>query len=87
MIQAVNAFVRRPGSSFKFLSANVFTDVATRKTLFPAYTIREFQGVKVAFIGMTLEGTRSSSTPLQPSPSTWPLSRLGACCCKGQRAV
>lgn len=46
-----------PGASFQFLSANVFTDVATRKTLFPAYDIREFQGVKVAFIGMTLEGT------------------------------
>ncbi|WP_256561110.1 bifunctional metallophosphatase/5'-nucleotidase [Pyxidicoccus xibeiensis] len=46
-----------PGASFKFLSANVFTHVATRKTLFPAYDIREFQGVKVAFIGMTLEGT------------------------------
>ncbi|WP_164010628.1 bifunctional metallophosphatase/5'-nucleotidase [Pyxidicoccus trucidator] len=46
-----------PGASFKFLSANVFTDVATRKTLFPAYNLREFQGVKVAFIGMTLEGT------------------------------
>ncbi|HEX8438023.1 MAG TPA: bifunctional metallophosphatase/5'-nucleotidase [Archangium sp.] len=46
-----------PGAKFKFLSANVFTDVATRKTLLPAYDIREFQGVKVAFIGMTLEGT------------------------------
>lgn len=46
-----------PGANFTFLSANVFTDVPTRKTLFPAYDIREFQGVKVAFIGMTLEGT------------------------------
>jgi 5'-nucleotidase len=45
------------GAKFKFLSANVFTDVAARKTLLPAYDIREFQGVKVAFIGMTLEGT------------------------------
>jgi 5'-nucleotidase len=53
-----------PGAAFKFLSANVFTDVPTKKTLFPAYDIREFQGVKVAFIGMTLEGT-----PLIVSPT------------------
>jgi 5'-nucleotidase len=53
-----------PGAKFKFLAANVFTDVATRKTLLPAYDIREFQGVKVAFIGMTLEGT-----PLIVSPA------------------
>ncbi|HEX8821448.1 MAG TPA: bifunctional metallophosphatase/5'-nucleotidase, partial [Archangium sp.] len=53
-----------PGAKFKFLSANVFTDVATRRTLLPAYDIREFQGVKVAFIGMTLEGT-----PLIVSPT------------------
>jgi 5'-nucleotidase len=51
------------GAKFKFLSANVFTDVATRKTLLPAYDIREFQGVKVAFIGMTLEGTPLIVTP------------------------
>jgi 5'-nucleotidase len=45
------------GARFNFLAANVFTDVATRKTLLPAYDIREFQGAKVAFIGMTLKGT------------------------------
>jgi 5'-nucleotidase len=45
------------GAKFKFLSANVFTNVAEKQTLLPAYDIREFQGVKVAFIGMTLEGT------------------------------
>jgi 5'-nucleotidase len=44
------------GADFEFLSANVINDV-TGDTLFPAYTIRNFQGVKVAFIGMTLEGT------------------------------
>jgi len=52
-----------PGAKFKFLSANVFTDVATRKTLLPAYDIREFQGAKVAFVGMTLEGTPLIVTP------------------------
>jgi 5'-nucleotidase len=33
------------------------------KTLFPAYKIREFKDVKVAFIGMTLEGTPTIVTP------------------------
>ncbi len=45
-----------PGATFEFLAANVVVD-ATQKTIFPRYTIREFEGVKVAFIGMTLEGT------------------------------
>ncbi len=49
------------GADFEFLSANVVVD-ATRKTLFPAYTIKSYQGMKVAFIGMTLEGTPSIVT-------------------------
>jgi 5'-nucleotidase len=32
-------------------------------TLFPAYTIREFEGIKVAFIGMTLRGTPTLVRP------------------------
>ncbi len=44
------------GASFPFLSANVFED-ATQKTLFPPFGIKEFDGVKVAVIGMTLRGT------------------------------
>jgi 5'-nucleotidase len=52
------------GAKFKFLAANVFTDVGAHKTLLPAYDVREFQGVKVAFIGMTLKGT-----PLIVSPT------------------
>ncbi|MDC0707116.1 bifunctional metallophosphatase/5'-nucleotidase [Stigmatella sp. ncwal1] len=51
------------GASFKFLSANVFTDVAAKQTLFPGYAIREFEGIKVAFIGMTLEGTPTIVNP------------------------
>jgi 5'-nucleotidase len=50
------------GANFEFLSANVVVD-ETGKTLFPAYTVRNYQGVKVAFIGMTLEGTPSIVTP------------------------
>jgi 5'-nucleotidase len=50
------------GADFEFLAANVINDV-TGDTLFPAYTIRNYQGVKVAFIGMTLEGTPTIVTP------------------------
>ncbi len=44
------------GAAFPFLSANVVED-ASKKTLFPAYGIKEFDGIKVAVIGMTLRGT------------------------------
>lgn len=44
------------GAKFAILAANV-TESATGKTLFPAYGIKTFNGVKVAFIGMTLRGT------------------------------
>jgi 5'-nucleotidase len=50
------------GADFEFLAANVVVD-DTGKTLFPAYTIRNYQGVKVAFIGMTLQGTPDIVTP------------------------
>jgi 5'-nucleotidase len=43
------------GARFSYLAANVRTPQGT--TLFPPYAVREFEGVKVAFIGMTLEGT------------------------------
>jgi 5'-nucleotidase len=49
------------GASFEFLAANVST--GGDRTVFPAYSIREFEGVKVAFIGMTLEGTPEIVTP------------------------
>jgi 5'-nucleotidase len=51
------------GANFQFLSANVVSH-ANGKSLFPAYKIRSFAGAKVAFIGLTLEGT-----PLIVSPS------------------
>lgn len=50
------------GAKFKWLSANV-VDTATGKTLLPAYGIKTFNGVKVAFIGMTLKGTPGIVTP------------------------
>ena len=44
------------GADFQFLAANVVDD-STGNTIFPAYGVREFQGIRVAFIGLTLEGT------------------------------
>ncbi|WP_408889106.1 bifunctional metallophosphatase/5'-nucleotidase [Myxococcus faecalis] len=49
------------GARFKFLAANVAT--GADRTLFPRYDVREFEGVKVAFIGMTLESTPQIVTP------------------------
>ncbi len=50
------------GADFDFLAANVVVD-ETGDTIFPAFTVRNYQGVKVAFIGMTLEGTPTIVTP------------------------
>ena len=50
------------GARFKWLSANV-VDTSTGKPLLPAYGIKSFGGVKVAFIGMTLKGTPGIVTP------------------------
>jgi 5'-nucleotidase len=44
------------GAKFQWLSANVIVS-ATGRTLLPAYGIKRFQGVPVAFIGMTLKDT------------------------------
>ena len=44
------------GADFEFLAANVIED-KTGDTVFPQYAVREFEGVSVAFIGLTLEGT------------------------------
>ncbi len=50
------------GASFDYLSANVVWH-DTGQTLFPAYAIRNVDGVKVAFIGLTLQGTPDIVTP------------------------
>ncbi len=44
------------GAEFEFLAANVVVD-ETGETIFPPYAVRDYQGVRVAFIGVTLEGT------------------------------
>jgi 5'-nucleotidase len=43
-------------AKFQYLAANVF-DEASGKTIFPAYVIKTYSSVPVAFIGLTLEGT------------------------------
>ena len=50
------------GAKFQWLSANVF-ETTTGQTLLPPYGIKSFNGVKVAFIGLTLKGTPSLVTP------------------------
>lgn len=50
------------GADFDFLAANVVVD-ETGKTIFPPYTIKTYSGVRVAFIGLTLEGTPTIVTP------------------------
>lgn len=50
------------GAKFKWLSANVVS-TATGAPLLPAYGIKTFNGVKVAFVGMTLKATPTIVTP------------------------
>ena len=50
------------GADFKFLAANVKYK-ESGKTIFPPYKIKTFHGAKVAFVGMTLEGTPEIVSP------------------------
>lgn len=50
------------GAKFQYLAANVF-DTATGKTIFPAYAIRTWHGVKVGFVGLTLTDTPTIVVP------------------------
>ncbi len=50
------------GAKFRWLSANVVS-TATGRTLLPAYGVKTFNGVRVAFIGMTLKSTPTIVTP------------------------
>ena len=51
-----------PGADFQWLAANVVND-ETGETALPPYWIQKFGGVKVAFIGMTLEDTDTLVAP------------------------
>ena len=50
------------GANFTFLAANVIEE-STGKPLFPAWGVKEFDGIKVAFIGMTLRDTPNLVQP------------------------
>lgn len=50
------------GAKFKWLAANVIA-TATGRPLLPAYGVKTFNGVPVAFVGMTLKATPTIVTP------------------------
>lgn len=50
------------GAKFQWLSANVVVS-ATGQTLLPAYGVKRFRGVPVAFVGMTLKDTPAIVVP------------------------
>lgn len=50
------------GADFQYLAASTIVD-ATGETLFPASAVRTFDGVRVGFIGLALEGTPQVLTP------------------------
>jgi 5'-nucleotidase len=50
------------GSAFGYLAANVFF-AGTDETILPPYEVRKVGNAKIAFIGMTLEGTPLIVTP------------------------
>jgi 5'-nucleotidase len=50
------------GASFRYLAAST-VDRNTGETLFPPYLVKEFDGVPVAFIGLTLKATPTMVTP------------------------
>jgi 5'-nucleotidase len=54
---------RFEGAKFRYLAASTIAK-STGKPLFPPYAIREFDGIPVAFIGLTLKGTEGIVSPV-----------------------
>ena len=50
------------GAKFHYLAASTI-EKSTGKTVFPPYEIRQFEGIPVAFIGLTLKGTPNIISP------------------------
>ena len=50
------------GAKFHYLAASTI-ETATGKTVFPPYEIKRFEGIPVAFIGLTLKGTPGIVSP------------------------
>jgi 5'-nucleotidase len=53
---------RFEGAKFRYLAASTIVR-STGKPLFPPYEVREFDGIPVAFIGLTLKGTAGIVSP------------------------
>jgi 5'-nucleotidase len=51
------------GAKFHYLAAST-VETSTGKTIFPPYEIREFDGIPIAFIGLTLKGTPDIISPV-----------------------
>jgi len=51
------------GAKFRYLAASTI-EKNTGKTVFPPYAIRQFEGIPVAFIGLTLKGTPNLVSPV-----------------------
>jgi 5'-nucleotidase len=54
---------RFEGAKFRYLAASTIVK-STGKPLFPPYAIRGFDGIPVAFIGLTLKGTEGIVSPV-----------------------
>jgi 5'-nucleotidase len=52
-----------PGAKFHYLAAST-VEKDTGKTVFPPYEIKRFEGIPVAFIGLTLKGTPGIVSPV-----------------------
>src|ERR1700736_5307396 len=53
---------RFAGAKFHYLAAST-VETASGKTIFPPYAIREFGGIPIAFVGLTLKGTPEIVSP------------------------
>src|ERR1700716_2172745 len=51
------------GAKFRYLAAST-VEKNTGKTIFPPYEIKQFEGIPVAFIGLTLKGTPDIVSPV-----------------------
>src|SRR5712671_7283899 len=51
------------GAKFRYLAASTI-EKNTGKTVFPPYEIKQFEGIAVAFIGLTLKGTPNLVSPV-----------------------
>jgi 5'-nucleotidase len=53
---------RFAGARFRYLAASTI-ETRTGKTIFPPYEIKQFDGIPIAFIGLTLKGTPNLVSP------------------------